>query len=544
MMRRFALLLPALFVACSGTKAGDEPPPAPPAEYHADVRALLEANCTVCHVSGGLGPFPLDNFESAKQYAPIALPAIMSGAMPPWMPDPDCRPYENERRLSDEQKEIFRSWVAGGMLEGDPSKYVPIQRAPSSLTQAGPPSLSLAPGAEYAPKTDRLDDYHCFPLDHVFEEETYLVMTNVRPTRPEIVHHVIIYLVPPQLTAQLDELDARDEGEGYTCFGGPGIGSAQNIAGWVPGSVPSMIEGDAAMRIPKGAKLVMQMHYNTLSSASVPDRTELDMWFRETQPSWLVNVQPFPHLGLEIPAGEKNAETGRIFRNNTQQAWSAVAVAPHMHLLGTRIRMSVVRGESEECLVDVPKWHFGWQQSYRFADQSIVTIAPGESVKLDCWYDNSPANQPIVDGEQIAPRTVTWGEGTLDEMCLGYLALLEPYAPVPEASATCPGFQECYDGCLTSMSPRTGCILSCSSGANPGCAQCVVGGYAQCVLDDCPTVVGETLECIDGCLGTNDTAGCVRSNCLANLIDFDRCSDPKVRAGTCDTYVSACGADL
>jgi hypothetical protein len=38
-------------------------------------------------------------------------------------------------------------------------------------------------------------------------------------------------------------------------------------------------------------------------------------------------------------------------------------------------------------------------------------------------YDNSAAHQPIVDGVQQQPRTVTFGEGSLDEMCLHYVWL-------------------------------------------------------------------------------------------------------------------------
>jgi hypothetical protein len=40
---------------------------------------------------------------------------------------------------------------------------------------------------------------------------------------------------------------------------------------------------------------------------------------------------------------------------------------------------------------------------------------------VECHYDNSPGNQPVVDGQRLPPRDVTWGEGTHDEMCLSYI---------------------------------------------------------------------------------------------------------------------------
>ena len=48
-------------------------------------------------------------------------------------------------------------------------------------------------------------------------------------------------------------------------------------------------------------------------------------------------------------------------------------------------------------------------------------LGPDDAVRLSCRWDNSPENQPIVDGVALEPRDVSWGEGTTDEMCLGNL---------------------------------------------------------------------------------------------------------------------------
>lgn len=42
-------------------------------------------------------------------------------------------------------------------------------------------------------------------------------------------------------------------------------------------------------------------------------------------------------------------------------------------------------------------------------------------MRVTCRYDNSAAKQPIVNGKQLPPHYVVWGEGTGDEMCLGAL---------------------------------------------------------------------------------------------------------------------------
>ena len=51
-----------------------------------------------------------------------------------------------------------------------------------------------------------------------------------------------------------------------------------------------------------------------------------------------------------------------------------------------------------------------------------MPIAP-TTLQLECDYDNSFANQPMVNGQQGTPKDVSWGESTLDEMCLTYLTV-------------------------------------------------------------------------------------------------------------------------
>lgn len=560
-MTRSLALAPtlALLASCtSGTEPGSAPPPGPPAvgaTYHGAVRAIFEEHCVNCHVLGGVGPFPLTDYASSALYSFSLLPAVEAGYMPPWLPSADCKSYEGERRLSPEALAALREWVEAGTPEGDPSEYTPPPPKPSPLEAMGPPALVLGPDTGYVPRVDGGDDYHCFPLDHEFEEESYLVLTHVLPERKEIVHHVILFLISPQFVPQLETLDAAEEGPGYTCFGGPGAGPPQNVGAWVPGAVPSPIQADdsggqssgqsAAIRVPKGSRLVMQVHYNTVFADPVPDRTEVQLWFSDQRPDYLVRVQAFPHLGIQIPAGASSSRHVREFRNNSGEPWTAVATAMHMHTLGTKIGLEVLRDDnSAECVIDIPRWDFHWQQAYRFLPGQEVTVMPGERVRLSCEYDNSAANQPVIDGVPRTPVDVRWGEGTLDEMCLGYLMFLEPYEPLPELSASCPTFQGCYDSCIAGPTPRSGCVLQCAGADGDGCSQCVVGGMMQCVLQDCPAEVGDMLQCLESCQATGDTRGCVRTMCIPQLLGFDACAAPKLAANECDSYVSTCDADL
>ena len=161
------------------------------------------------------------------------------------------------------------------------------------------------------------------------------------------------------------------------------------------------------------------------------------------------------YVGIDIPAGDK-FRSGDGFPVN-QTDLTVIGVAPHMHSIGTHIRLDLIRQDgSEECLVDIPDWDFNWQQTYRFLEDDIVVAQPGDEFRLTCVYDNSEANQPIVNGEQLVPRRVTWGDGTLDEMCLNYIHTLKPFEPV---QPRCGGLDACRAACDDADS--LDCLFTC-----------------------------------------------------------------------------------
>ena len=59
------------------------------------------------------------------------------------------------------------------------------------------------------------------------------------------------------------------------------------------------------------------------------------------------------------------------------------------------------------CLIDIPKWDFHWQQMFFYAGGGL-TVPKGTEVKYTCTWDNP------------TDRTVRWGEGTEDEMCIAF----------------------------------------------------------------------------------------------------------------------------
>jgi hypothetical protein len=70
-------------------------------------------------------------------------------------------------------------------------------------------------------------------------------------------------------------------------------------------------------------------------------------------------------------------------------------------------------------MLDIERWNFHWQRTYRLAAPQMVS--PGDRLSVECHFDNTPGHQPLVGGAPIPPRDAWWGEGTADEMCIGFI---------------------------------------------------------------------------------------------------------------------------
>ncbi len=44
---------------------------------------------------------------------------------------------------------------------------------------------------------------------------------------------------------------------------------------------------------------------------------------------------------------------------------------------------------------------------------------PGDQLSVQCTFDNTAENQPLVNGVKVTPRDRNWGARTEDEMCVG-----------------------------------------------------------------------------------------------------------------------------
>jgi hypothetical protein len=408
MWRRAALAAAVTLFAISGTAPAGESP-----TFSDEVAPILQARCQACHRPGEHAPFSLLTYRDAFPRRDKIRDAVRARVMPPWKPVPGFGELAGPGRLSDADVATLVRWVEAGAPEGDPAKLPPARVFPEGW-RLGPPDHVLEMAEPYTVAARAHDVYRCFLIPTNFPEDRWVTKVEYAPGDRKLVHHILSYL---DTGSSAEALDRADPGPGYTCFGGPGFVPAGGLSGWAPGAPPRVTEDGVGILLPKGATVVLQMHYNNGAVGSRTDRTRVALHFArgpidKRQRSIAVFNRTFT-----IPAGER--------RHEVRGSWTARVdmhadmISPHMHLLGREMKVTATYPDGTvRPLIHIDDWDFHWQGSYPF--KQPVPLPAGTRVDMVAVFDNSAENrrQP-----SQPPRAVSWGEGTADEMAIVFVGV-------------------------------------------------------------------------------------------------------------------------
>ncbi len=294
---------------------------------------------------------------------------------------------------------------------------------------------------------------------------------------------------------------------------------------------------------------MLQVHYSPLGGTPQEDHTEFQAVLTEDTPDILVRTVPLLIPEIDVAPGQADASFTAEFRNYNDRPIAVTSFTSHMHLLGSHQTTQVLRADASvpaECALDIPEWDFDWQLTYKRPHNEPVLLDPGDGLELTCGYDNSAANQPIIDGEAIEPQRVQWGDGTLDEMCILYLTTAEPYTPPPDPDeVACAGTDACVASCDEG---DIECLMRCPA-ADADCAVCVLQNSFDCGMSLCGAGFLLDSDCITNCLITTlmfggSTGECLAQQCTTQYDLFLDCAEPKVATGDCDPALTGCGYPL
>jgi hypothetical protein len=393
--------------------------------FSKDVAPVLYKHCTTCHRPGEIAPMSLLTHEQARPWARAIRDNVVNGVMPPWHADSAHGKWVNDRSLTSPEKDVIVRWVDAGAPQGNP-RDLPKAPVYAEGWTIGPPDAVVTMDKPYAVPAQGEIDYQYFEMQTNFTEDKWVQALEVRPGNRGVVHHILVYARPPEMTrgpqvfrmqnppgplspTQMKELEeAKADPAKAQELRQRAQRRGNLIAQIAPGTNAKAYAPGSAMLIEAGTVLTFQVHYTTNGTAGT-DQSRIGFTFAKQAPSNPVYATAMMNPRFMIPAGAANhpVEAQMEFLEDV----TVYSLAPHTHLRGKTWEYSVTYPDGRtEVILSVPTYDFNWQTDYVFA--TPLRLPKGSIMKSVAHYDNSKQNPSNPDPTQ----PVYWGDQTWEEM--------------------------------------------------------------------------------------------------------------------------------
>ncbi|MEZ6079412.1 MAG: hypothetical protein R3C56_28210 [Pirellulaceae bacterium] len=165
--------------------------------YTNQVARVLQQHCVECHRSGEIGPFAMDRYEEVVGWAETMMETVEQGRMPPWHADPQFGSFANARNMPEEDKQILRDWIDGGLQRGDDADLPAPLEFTDGWNMPRTPDLEIGMrDRPFVVPKDGVVEYQYFVADPGLTEDTWVTAAQVIPGKRSVVHHAIVFVRP------------------------------------------------------------------------------------------------------------------------------------------------------------------------------------------------------------------------------------------------------------------------------------------------------------------------------------------------------------
>jgi peroxiredoxin len=380
--------------------------------YAKQVAPLVQKYCVTCHRRGQAGPMALETYEQVAAWSRTVLDVLQRNQMPPSRlapPDPRYGEFLHMPEPTPQEIDVVARWVAAGAPRGAAGKPPGKPPAPAPASRAKPdadadvdwligePDLVVSMPQTFTVPASGVVPYQYYDLMRYTGDERWVEAIEIRPTVRSVVHHANVYMDQPELLTV-------------------GFDAGERWASYAPGRPPTTFPAGVARRLPKNAKLTLEVHY-TPDGVEREDRIRIGIRFARKPPRYETRSIPLGTLNFEIPP---HAASHEVTGTYTLKGDARIAAfTPHMHDRGKDFRYEAVLPDGTvRTLLSVPRYNFKWQ--FVYVPKEMIALPKGTVLRAIAHYDNSDDNPRNPDPS----ATVSFGYQTFEEMMFGFVELV------------------------------------------------------------------------------------------------------------------------
>jgi hypothetical protein len=357
--------------------------------------------------------------RAMKQRTTQARTKYQRGVMPPWFIEKNIgiQNFKNDPSLTDKEIDTIAAWADAGAPEGDPKDLPPpIKLASVTAWALGKPDLiaTTPPIAVKGVAPDQWIDLFecCTAIDNAPTEDRYIASAEYKETPisgpPRIKEDGTVgslWVIHHTGAAITDGPPAEGSGRRYRL-------TAHEV-----GRNAVTLPADAGVPLRVGSQVEwsqFHLHSPGVPGADVVSKFNvgLKLYPRGYKPKYeMVSYASFGNTELEIAAGAADQKAEAYFV--APRPMKLVNFEPHMHADGVRKCLQAIYQRSVETL-NCAGYDHNWVRDYQYQDDYMPLIPKGTILKATAWFDNSAANNNVIEPRNQA----NWGRRAVVNMLI------------------------------------------------------------------------------------------------------------------------------
>jgi hypothetical protein len=394
--------------------------------FFKDIKPIITKHCIQCHHPTSDNSIDFTNDQKVVGMHQMIHLVTSQKIMPPWPNNPDYGRFHNENFLMESDLQKIQTWSKNNAPLGQKNHFVEIQKPKKKIFRNPDFVIDVDTFFVLSPQEPEhfFDVYFKSKLN--FPKTTHIQASQFELSNKKLAHHMRL---------DLDSFDNNQEYKTKVYEGGRANLFSRKLSplfsGYLPGADYNMM--------PKG--FAVEMYSNPLFYASlhlISNKTKVDT-FRFRINLWKVNdsndtriviKKSFVDNDIILKGGVIPKDSMYYINTITEplkRTRTVVAIWPHMHYLGDRIKIGYVFRNDTTIIQQIDKWNFNWQYKY-FLKRPLI-IPKGAQVICEAVFNNTRSNQFNPNSPPIDVKF--GGMRSTDEM-LNVFFFLTDYMPGDE----------------------------------------------------------------------------------------------------------------
>jgi hypothetical protein len=273
--------------------------------FDREIVAILNRHCAMCHAEKGPA-FPLETYEQVWLQKRKVSAAVLARHMPPWPAFPGYGRFANENAVTLRESQFIVSWMEGLGPRNAGKVFTNTSNAAGSVPQAVRASVDL--GAWPLGQPDLARELPAVSLEPTDANDVRNVVVDLGLTADRRVR-AFEYLPGDRRVVRAAVFTVQETG--------------QWIGSWTPWYGFMKLPPSTAFRLPAGAHLVAEIHYQP-AKARVVDRGKVGLFF-DAEASRAVSDLVLTAAGTKRLQGETTLAADTTLLAMQPDVWPGIA---------------------------------------------------------------------------------------------------------------------------------------------------------------------------------------------------------------------------